>query len=192
MLLCLHTHWSFLLFLQSSSQPIFCSVYFRFLFFSSQCSIWLFSTVSIFFPIIFVLHFKYPSAYLYSILNDLPNMKLLFCKSQLLINQDSLALQLCLGYNGVTDPFQNNDWWKFEKVVRVSDTYVMVTKLMHQYNMWKETSGSCAWKDLKSNLLHFQKLILSLGITPNDHHSMVIMVAWCVRQYFPQIIIIKW
>ena len=90
----------------SLSFAVFISDY---LFFSSQCSIWLFSTVSIFFPIIFVLHLKYPSAYLYSILNDLPNMKLLFCTSQLHINQDSLALQLCLGYNGVTVPFQNND-----------------------------------------------------------------------------------
>lgn len=104
----------------SLSFAVFISDY---LFFSSQCSIWLFSTVSIFFPIIFVLHFKYPSTYLYSILNDLPTMKLLFCQSQLCLNQDSLALQLCLGYNGVTDPFQNKDWWKFEKVVRVSDTY---------------------------------------------------------------------
>lgn len=55
------------------------------------------------------IHFKYPSTYLYSTPNDLPNMKLLFCKSQLHINQDSLALQLCLGYNGATDPFQNNE-----------------------------------------------------------------------------------
>lgn len=62
---------------------------------------------------------------------------------------------------------------------------------MHQYNMCEEMSGSCARKDLKSNLLRFQKLILSLGINPNDHHSVVIMVSWRVRQYFPQIIIIK-
>lgn len=75
------------------------------MFFSSQSSI-LFSTTSISFPIIFVFHSKYSSAYRHKIQNYLPTMNLFFCQSQLTVSQDSLELQLCLGYKGVADPFK--------------------------------------------------------------------------------------